>query len=384
MEGMAEVWGARLPRSTAGRLVFGWCGESPARTSQDSEEQRVLNRAGAPSGRGPGGSEERRPRTQSPYLPRSRRRAWGGLAAVAMSICACGAPSTPRPTDLLGSVSQTTATGRSARVDFSYTYTPDHLGNRPLPSQHWQGVVDFSDHSVQIHEVAAPPTDATVQIITSGATFQSLHQAQEAEFPGRHWSVMPSLPALTTTPVGHAFELLLSSTKLTTDPAGVASALKPVVTRRVAVGRATLNDVATTEYRLYLNTEEAAAAMGGPLLGGSVSPDLSALVRGAGGPQHTAELWLDNQGRLRRLSITFPVSPFPGLPTDEMSTTTTVDLWDFGVPAHITSPSPSDVVSAFDLLNPNCQPGHTKTPSTEGLPCSFTSSGAGRSTSSSA
>jgi hypothetical protein len=121
-------------------------------------------------------------------------------------------------------------------------------------------------------------------------------------------------------------------------PRGVNDPLWPLdalfgVRDAVEVGAESVRGQDATRYRLTIDLARADAA----LPAGVTVPD---------GPyrrlsQIPAEVWLDADGRARRIAVmTDPTSGQGGTPMWSV-----VELWDFGVPADITPPAPGEVVS---------------------------------------
>jgi hypothetical protein len=98
------------------------------------------------------------------------------------------------------------------------------------------------------------------------------------------------------------------------------------------IGTGDVRGAAATRYRLAIDLAKADAA-------------LPAGVTVPAGPYRRlsripAEVWLDADGLARRIAVNAEPETRDGTPT-----WTIVELWDFGVPADITPPSPDDVVS---------------------------------------
>jgi hypothetical protein len=121
-------------------------------------------------------------------------------------------------------------------------------------------------------------------------------------------------------------------------PRGVNDPLWPLdalfgVRDAVEIGAESVRGLSATRYRLTIDLARADAA----LPAGVTVPD---------GPyrrlsQIPAEVWLDADGRARRIAVmTDPTSGNGGTPMWSV-----VELWDFGIPADITPPGPGEVVS---------------------------------------
>jgi hypothetical protein len=119
-------------------------------------------------------------------------------------------------------------------------------------------------------------------------------------------------------------------------PRGVNDPLWPLdalfgVRDVVEVGPENVRAAPATRYRLTIDLARADAA----LPAGVTVP--SGPYRGLS--QIPAEVWLDADGLARRIAVmTEPAVP------DDAPAWSIVELWDFGVPADITPPSPDDVV----------------------------------------
>jgi hypothetical protein len=101
----------------------------------------------------------------------------------------------------------------------------------------------------------------------------------------------------------------------------------------VEIGAEEVRGVTVTRYRATVDLAQADAA-------------LPAGVTVPAGPyraltQIRAEVWVDSAGRFRRIAIV----PDRATGHDQVPIWSVVELWDFGVTADITPPSPSDLVS---------------------------------------
>jgi hypothetical protein len=103
----------------------------------------------------------------------------------------------------------------------------------------------------------------------------------------------------------------------------------------VEAGAENVRGVSATRYRLAIDLATADAA----LPAGVTVP--AGPYRALG--QIPAEVWLDADGLARRIAVI--TDPTAG---DDAPTWSIVELWDFGVPADITPPSPDDVVPPRD------------------------------------
>ncbi len=112
------------------------------------------------------------------------------------------------------------------------------------------------------------------------------------------------------------------------NPAEVLSYIRGVSGEVTDVGRETIRDATTTHYRASIDLSRVADR---------ASPEAQPGLRGAvAAPRQPlpADLWVDDQGRLRKLTIVIP-GPMP--------VTATFELWDFGVGVDAAAPPPDQV-----------------------------------------
>jgi hypothetical protein len=117
------------------------------------------------------------------------------------------------------------------------------------------------------------------------------------------------------------------------NPAEVLPDIQGVSGQVTEVGHDTIRGAATTHYRASIDLSgvaDRAKAETQPGLRGAAS------VRGQSVP---ADLWVDGQGRLRKLTIVVP---------GEVPVIATVDLWDFGAGVDAVAPPP-DQVGGFGI-----------------------------------
>ena len=112
------------------------------------------------------------------------------------------------------------------------------------------------------------------------------------------------------------------------NPAEVLSYIRDVSGQVTEVGHDTIRGATTTHYRASIDLSR---------VGDRASPEAQPGLRGAAAAPSQplpADLWVDDQGRLRKLSIVIP-GPMP--------VTATFELWDFGVRVDAVAPPPDQV-----------------------------------------
>jgi hypothetical protein len=102
-------------------------------------------------------------------------------------------------------------------------------------------------------------------------------------------------------------------------------------------GTATIRGVQTAHYRVTIDPAKAAAKVPP-----SARAAFSAFIKAFAQQDYPAQVWIDRQGRVRRIVLLMPLPELPGAPADFWLTQTT-DSYDFGVPVRVTAPPMSQV-----------------------------------------
>jgi hypothetical protein len=102
----------------------------------------------------------------------------------------------------------------------------------------------------------------------------------------------------------------------------------------------------TTRYRGAVDPAKVAEQ-----LPAAARPQATAMA-GQVGQMLPADLWIDSQGRLRKLVLTADLAKVQGAPAGPATGTATVtlELWDFGTTVDVTAPPPEQVVDVGGLL----------------------------------
>ena len=127
----------------------------------------------------------------------------------------------------------------------------------------------------------------------------------------------------------------------TADPSSALATLDGVTDDVREVGKEQVRDAETTHYTATVDVAKLAAA------GGSAS---SKALTDSGVATVPVEVWVDAEGRARRVvsKVSIPASAKTNnMPVD---TTTTIELYDFGTPVSVTAPPKSQVKDGTPLL----------------------------------
>jgi hypothetical protein len=134
--------------------------------------------------------------------------------------------------------------------------------------------------------------------------------------------------------------------QMTGAPLDALAYLKAVSGDVQVVGPDMVRGEPTTRYRGEVDPQKAAAQ-----LPAALRPEAD---RAAGkvGQNLPADLWIDGEGRLRKLVLTADLAKVDGVPATVASgaAVVTVELWDFGTPVEVTAPPADQVVDVGGIL----------------------------------
>lgn len=246
------------------------------------------------------------------------------VATALLVLAACGNGSAKVTTSQLSQIAQTTASAGSAKVEEEAT-APGQ------PPEIEKGVYDFQRHLGEILPTASLLGGGTYEAILDGST--AYVQLPPPVPEGKKWLAVPQ-------PNGPSASLL-SLYLGPSDPAdpdassllgGLASVIGPVQ----RVGTQAVDGVSTTEYRFVVEPDKVTAKMTKATAQQKVEIDQSF------GPAHPVLIWVDDQGRLRRIQVQLV---FPNVAT----MTSTVTYSDFGVAVSVRPPPSNQVVTLHQL-----------------------------------
>ncbi len=136
-------------------------------------------------------------------------------------------------------------------------------------------------------------------------------------------------------------------TEISGAPLDALSYLRAVSGEVVAEGPDTVRGEPTTRYRVMIDPAKVVGQLPEALR------PADADAAGAAPPSLPANLWIDGQGRLRKLVIASPADGSPPKGGDLRSlgaTTVTLELFDFGVPVQVSAPPADEVADVGGLL----------------------------------
>ena len=195
-----------------------------------------------------------------------------------------------------------------------------------------EGVYDFRAGAGEMHPAGSRPGAPQSFIVVNGNAYSRLGPPFDEMLPGKQWLVRP-LPTRSEPDRGLG---ALAGPFGGIDPGSIVSGLAPYVTRTTKLGRDRVRDVAVTQYEVVVDVKRTQGNRGSP------SPSASGQL----GATHPVHIWVDDDGRVRRISVPLVI---PANPTNQQEAvfTYTVEYWDFGLPVTVVPP-PSDEVATFE------------------------------------
>ncbi len=193
------------------------------------------------------------------------------------------------------------------------------------------GVGNFADGTARA-EIALGdgPLGGTVSIVqTKAGIYAKLPSGMPSISPGKPWISVDAatLAGLTQMALGDL------GAQITGAPLDALAYLRAVSGDVQAIGPDTTRGEPTTHYRGTIDPGKAADQLPAALRprAGAAAAEL--------GRSLPADLWIDAQGRLRKLIV-----------TADPAVTVTVELWEFGVPVDVAAPSADQVADIGGLL----------------------------------
>jgi hypothetical protein len=272
------------------------------------------------------------------------------LGVIAAALAGCGGGSsghtagggtTDGPRLVAQAATRTTA-ARSARFDLSFVVHGGNLGDDGHVDA--TGTVDLArDRAafvVDLSGITASPANYISARVLGTVTYLELPGLPS----GKRWvrvdapSDAGTASELSGNPIGDSLN----------DPTRMLERLRGVASSVQLVDHATLHGATTTHYRAMVPfTRFFGGANGSAGAGAPSASDLGKLAS----VQVPLEVWIDGQGRARRIRMSLNGAMFPGAnATDwQVGFTFQMDLYDFGAKAEVGAPPAGETVAAADV-----------------------------------
>lgn len=234
----------------------------------------------------------------------------------------------------VASAYQTTMNARTAKTTMT---TQVGIGNASVPMTA-NGVLDFANRSADLTEqLPGAGTTAETRFV-NGMLYEHVpNDAIKQLSGGKPW-ISIDLAKLSGQGNGSLQQLM---TDTPSDPSTVLGYLRGAGAQVTTVGPDTVDGTATTHYQVTIDLDKAAAGQNAQTQQG-----IQALEQELGSHTLPAQVWIDDQGRLRKIMMKeelrgTPTSTPSTKPAANVSFAFTATLSGFGVPVTVTAP-PSD------------------------------------------
>ena len=294
-------------------------------------------------------------RRHAPARPRPNLRTIGLLlaGAAALLFAACGDPAGASPLAMVQHSSDATAAAKTARISMT-------MDGGQLNNVSFDGIFDFAADRMQMTldagELGIPGATGEVEVIADfgEAAFQYVRFPGLAEMlGGKSWMKMDLAAALKTVCPDVDLTALLQAQS--GDPTSGLEMLEGAE-RVTHLGDAEVRGERTEHYQVVVNLKKAAD--------NAPAAEREAMRMFADmytSPEQTADVWLDEQGRVRRYaqSIDFASMKLPSCLSSASeqeanpfkgATKFTVEMYDFDAAPGVELPPESDVADMADVL----------------------------------
>jgi hypothetical protein len=269
---------------------------------------------------------------------------------LAMSACAgggsAGGPATSAsssPDQVMVAAYSKTTEARTARTSMS---TQVSMGGQSLPITA-SGVVDFAAHTAQLTETLPGNAGTSETRFVNGVVYLQLPGQLGAQLAGGKPWVSIDVNKITQQQYGSSLSELEGS--MPSDPADVLGYLRVASDQVREIGPDTVDGTPTKHYDVTIDLDKAAA--GRPA---QVQQATQKLEQQLGTHTLPAQVWIDDQGRLRKITLEEKVTPpstaSGATATGPVSLSLTETLSDFGTPVNVTAPPADQTADITDKL----------------------------------
>ncbi len=273
-----------------------------------------------------------------------------GSAGTAGSAGPAASTSTSSPTEVLASAYATTIGSGTAKVDLTGQIDTTVDGKAESVPISAYGAIDFANKATDLNEsIAGAANDATETRYLNGMLYQRIPAEATGLAGGKQWIAM-DINQMSAKQGGSGFGQLLASAP--SNPSDLMMYLTAVEGQVKSVGPDIVDGVPTTHYAATIDLDKVAT------LDPSAASTTKQLEQELGSHSLPVQLWVDQQNRLRKISLDENIAhPVPGSTTSGGTATTgqngkettigavhvavTVTLSDYGTPVQVVAP-PAD------------------------------------------
>jgi hypothetical protein len=272
-----------------------------------------------------------------------------GLAALAALTAACSAELSPGAA--IVQASSVTRDARSARVSYSATFDVAAAPEPGSISMTGEGLFDYANRRGRM------VFDLTQVLRPSGEVPEDVGEVEMIFAESVLYMKMPFLTQLLPEPkpwikvdldaarrggaaVGQLEQLGQS------DPMHVLELLGGTTRDVDDLGTESVRGAQTTHYRTVLDLVRAARDASG-----GARPSVYGLMQRTGAREMPADVWIDRDGRMRKMTYRVELTPPPGAATapDPDTMSVAMELYEFGVDVRVSPPPDGEVVDLVEL-----------------------------------
>ncbi len=257
------------------------------------------------------------------------------VLALTTLLAACG--SSPDPLALVSSASQATTESGRARMFLETTVRGLAVGDDP--STTGEGVVDFENQSgnltLQLPSFGqASPGELELAYQGTVLYYRASSLFPDAPTPWVSIDIAEVSEELTGTDLGQLNQ------GANNDPSNTLALLNGVADDVEEVGTEEVRGEETTHYRATVDVRRALDHQGAI----ADRQQFETFLDRFGAETIPVEVWLDDEGRARRMRYDQPLPDTPGVPIPaDAGVSLTIELYDFGVDEPVEIPPPSEV-----------------------------------------
>jgi hypothetical protein len=283
-----------------------------------------------------------------------RRRAFVAMLAVlALGVGACAKSASNTgglsPFQLVSRAASKTEAEKTAHMSMTMNMNVGGTAGQSL-TMTGNGAVDITNQAAtmtfNMSGIPGAMTSLGFDIVVAhGSLYMHLPPAAASHIPsGKSW-IKIDMAALQKMS-GGGFAGLSGGSMAAFDPAQQLAYLKGVSKSVTHVGSDTVRGTQTEHYHVVIDPKKAMDKASG-----SMKCGLGAASKLLGNLTIPADLWIDDQGRLRRMEMHFNMD-VPGT-SKSIGMTMRMDLFDFGAPVHVSAPPASQVYDATQNISAN-------------------------------